>query len=294
MDLANYIIVSPCKNEEKNLLSLAESIINQTTKPKMWFIFDDGSTDNTSAILDDLKHMYEWIIIFNGSDAKRDLGFHYAEIVDTSIKNALEICNERKITIGYIGLIDADMILESTFFEKIIERFTVNPKLGVASGNVVYKTGSKIIYEKGRDNLPIGGLRVWRRKCFDDTGGFPKSYSADAVSNVSAVLAGWDTKKFKDIIGIQTRQTSSAEGLWKGYKTKGESDYFRDYHPVYVLCKFIKYILTYPFYIGIAYSSSYISSVLSKKDKIKNLQVRKYYRNKYKEIINFYSSKIRI
>ena len=43
----NYVVVTPCKNEEKNLLALASSITNNTIKPSLWIILNDGSTDNT-------------------------------------------------------------------------------------------------------------------------------------------------------------------------------------------------------------------------------------------------------
>ena len=144
------------------------------------------------------------------------------------------------------------------FFEKLLKQFDSNPLLGIASGSIGYRVDDKIILEKGRDNLPVGGLRVWRKTCFEDTGGFPISYSADAVSNVLANLHGWDTKKYPNVIGIQSRMTSSAQGLWSGYVTRGKSDYYRDYHPIYVMFKFAKYLLTYPFYIGIAYLFGYI------------------------------------
>ena len=293
MHLKNYIIATPCKNEEDTLPRLAESIIHQTLKPSLWVILDDGSTDNTPNILNELKIKYNWIEVISSETSKRDLSFHYAEIVDRAIKYAIVICNRTNIDFKFIALIDADMILNHDFFEKMLTRFEDNPKLGVASGSVAYQKDNGIFIEKGRENLPIGGLRVWRKDCFIETGGFPNSYSADAVSNVLAVLSGWETKKYPDIIGVQTRQTSSAEGLWKGYVTRGESDYYRDYHPVYVFFKYIKYLFTYPFYIGIAYACAYIKSVLKRNEKINIPDIRKYYRKKHLEIIRYYVYKIK-
>jgi hypothetical protein len=185
------------------------------------------------------------------------------------------------------------MILENNFFEKIIDRFEKDPNLGIASGSAMYKDADKLVPEEGRENLPIGGLRVWRRECFLETGGFPISYSPDSVSNVLAILRGWGTKKFNDIVGIQTRRTSSAEGLWKGYKTKGESDYYRDYHPLYAVLKCVKYSLTSPSYIGIAYMEGYVNGIIRIRKKLDIPEVRKYYRNKHLEIGRYYAGKFR-
>ncbi|AKB25963.1 Glycosyltransferase [Methanosarcina sp. MTP4] len=289
--MKDYIIVTPCKNEEDNILQLGESIINQTIQPKLWVVVDDGSTDSTPRLLETLTSRYDWIRVNVLGNGKRDLSFHYAEVVNDGLNLALGISEENGISCKYIGLIDADMILYTDFFEKIMGKFESNSKLGVASGSVVYQKGEKKVFEKGRDNLPIGGLRVWRKECFLDTGGFPISYSADSVSNVIATLRGWDTVKYRDIIGIQTRETSSAEGMWKGFKTKGKSDYYRDYHPAYIIFKFLKYTFRSPHYLGVPYLCGYIDGIFKIKNKIEIPEVRKYYRNKHKELIDYYGRK---
>lgn len=282
----NYVVVTPCKNEEKNLPALASSIINNTIKPSLWVLLNDGSNDNSYSILRDLEEKDSWIKVIHEKESIRDLGFHYSDIVNEAIKYAYSICEKQDINFEYIGLIDADMILEKDFFEKIIDRFERNPNLGVCSGTAAYIYGNQRVLEKGRSSHPIGGLRVWRKECFEDTGGFPTSYSADSVSNVLAILKGWDTRKYEDIIGIQTRKTSSAEGLWKGLITRGKSDYYRDYHPVYVALKFLKYSIKPPFYTGIAYLSGYTIGITVIKNKINIPEVRDYYRNKHLELLN--------
>ncbi|MDA0524403.1 glycosyltransferase family 2 protein [Methanococcoides alaskense] len=289
----NYIIVTPCRNEAENLPQLAESIINNTITPILWVIFNDGSTDGTAQVAHELQRKYDWIDVIDGEIASRDLGFHYAKIVDRTIKNTLDKCKSNNISIEYIGLIDADMVLDFDFFEKIIRRFEENPNMGVSSGTVAYLINGVKKLEQGRSNHPIGGLRVWRTKCFEDTGGFPQSYSADSVSNVLAMLHGWDTIKYDDIVGVELRKTSSAEGFWKGFMTRGESDYYRDYHPIYVIFKSVKYSLTKPYYRGIAYIYAYIRSALTRMDKIDLLEVRKYYRKKHREIIDDYVQKVK-
>lgn len=291
--MKSYIIVTPCKNEEDNILQLADSIINQTILPKRWIIIDDGSTDSTPELLKSLTSKYNWIHVQVLTNQKRDLSFHYAEIVNNGLNFALHISKESEFTCDFLGLIDADMILSLDFFEKIITEFENNLKLGIASGTVTYIVKGKRIIEKGRDNLPIGGLRVWNKKCFLDTGGFPISYSADSVSNVLAILDGWDTAKFEDIQGIQTRETSSAEGLWRGYKTKGKSDYYRDYHPIYVILKFFRYTYKFPFYLGVPYLYGYAVGIFKIRAKIQNMRVREYYRNKHREIINYYGRRLK-
>ncbi|ABE51687.1 glycosyltransferase family 2 protein [Methanococcoides burtonii] len=290
---SNYIVVTPCKNEEANLPHLAQSIIKNTIHPVLWVIYNDGSTDSTGDVISNLEGSHAWIKGLEGAISKRDLGFHYSDIVEYAIRYAINKCDNNNIDFEYIGLIDADMILDLDFFEKMLIRFENNPKIGICSGTVAYLNNGIKVLEKGRSNHPLGGLRMWSKKCYYDTGGFPKSYSADSVSNVSAMLHGWETKKYDDVVGVQTRRTSSAEGLWKGYGVKGTSDYFRDYHPIYVLFKFLKYSLSYPFYTGVAYLSGYINGIACVKNKLDNPEIRSYYRNKHIEVMRYYFEKFK-
>ncbi len=57
----SYVIITPAKNEERNLPLLAESLIKQTIKPAAWFIFDDGSDDRTPEIIEELSSKFSWI-----------------------------------------------------------------------------------------------------------------------------------------------------------------------------------------------------------------------------------------
>lgn len=290
----DYIIVTPCKNEENNILELAESIIHQSITPKLWVILDDGSTDNTPRFLDRLNTNYNWIYVITLQKGDRDLGFHYAKIVNFGLNSALRICENKDLFFDYVGLIDADMILFNNFFEHLLSKFEKNSNLGVASGWVAYQNKGKLVLENGRDNNePIGGLRLWRKRCLLETGIFPISYSADWVSNVLARIKGWDTAKYKEIYAIQTRKTCSAEGLWSGYTTQGKADYYLDLHPTHIFYRFLRYTSNYPYYTGIAYMYGYVYGILKLNRKIENKEVRKYFHNRYKEFINFYLNKFR-
>jgi len=46
-----YIVVTPCRNEAKNLPKLVQSITAQTIKPELWVIVDNGSTDKTPELI---------------------------------------------------------------------------------------------------------------------------------------------------------------------------------------------------------------------------------------------------
>lgn len=290
--LSKYILVTPVKNEEKNLLRLIQSVTEQTIKPLVWFIMDDGSTDGTPNIVRKAQEEHSWIQSVRLGEQKRDLGKHYAYVCNTGFNHAIKYCEAHNIRYDYTGIVDADMILETEFFEKLIKEFEKNPKLGIGSGSG-YDINNKLIMETRKD-IPLGGIRLWRKECHEEIGEYPLSYSADAVSNVLAKLRGWEVKRFDEIKAIQARKTSSAEGLWKGYVINGISAYFINFHPLYVLIKGLKYSFKSPYYIGIAYLYGYFSSALKRMDKIDNEEVKDYfYHQKHKEVIAYYKNKLR-
>ena len=291
----NYILVTPAKNEEKELPKLVQSIARQTVKPMVWVIVDDGSTDDTPNIIREAQEKYDWIKSVRLDEHPRDLGKRYAYVCNTGFDFAIEYCKAHgNIHYDYIGNIDADMVLETEFFEKLIKEFKKNPKLGIVSGSVYSNIRDELVLEEDREDLPMGSPRLWRKECFEETGGYPIGYSADSISNVLAKLKGWELKRFGEIKAIQARKTSSAEGLWNGYKTHGISAYFRNYHPLFALTKGLKYSFESPYYIGIAYLYGYFSSVLRRMDKIDNEEVREYYYlYKHKEAMQYYKNKLR-
>ena len=47
-----YCLITPCRDEAKYARVTLDSILNQTIKPALWVIVDDGSKDETPQILD--------------------------------------------------------------------------------------------------------------------------------------------------------------------------------------------------------------------------------------------------
>lgn len=56
-----YVLITPVKDEDKLLQDVAASVINQTVKPVLWLIIDDGSTDSSPKIIHSLVSRYFWI-----------------------------------------------------------------------------------------------------------------------------------------------------------------------------------------------------------------------------------------
>ncbi|RLI54133.1 MAG: glycosyl transferase [Candidatus Thorarchaeota archaeon] len=281
-----FIVVTPCKNEEKNLSNLIHSMIEQTIKPALWVILDDGSTDDTPDIIKEAETKYSWIKSIRWDTSMRDIGSHLSIVMASAFDFAVKYCIKNGIEYDYIGNVDGDIILEHAFFEKLINEFEKDPKLGIAGSGTQYIKGDSIIQPEGRSDEPSGGDMLIRRECFEECSTVISSSPIwDSALKAKARLRGWKTMRFEHVKAVETRDTVTVDGYWKGYLHHGKGSYQMNINPVHALIKSIKYLFKKPYYIGIAYMVGYLSDLLQRKDKIEDEEIRKYFRNKWRKYL---------
>lgn len=129
-----YIIISPVRNEEKNIEKALQSVVSQTIKPSRWIIVNDGSTDKTAEIVMEYVQKYRWISLINLSNrGYYDLmcggeikAFYkgYEKILDCDFE--------------FLAKLDGDISFDKWYFENLFKEFYLNRKLGIASGACNY------------------------------------------------------------------------------------------------------------------------------------------------------------
>nr|WP_321497936.1 glycosyltransferase family A protein [uncultured Methanolobus sp.] len=283
---SNYILITPCKNEAETLPALISSILNQTIKPVVWTIIDDDSDDNTEQIINDAMDMCPWIQYLKlNQSQKRDIGIHLAEVMQKAFEHSIIYCNTNSINYFYVGNVDADLTLDSSFFENLIIEFENDSLLGVASGGTDYTVGNKTIPSRAPEDEPSGGHMLIRKKCYEDCGGFPISHAADSVLKAKARMSGWKTKRFEENRALEARDVDSAEGYWIGFCKKGEAAYFINLPLIHVILKATKISSRYPYYGGLPYVLTYLKSMAKRSQRLSDPDLKKYYKNKWKQNI---------
>jgi glycosyltransferase involved in cell wall biosynthesis len=267
----------PVKDEEKILADVIESVANQTVKPALWLIIDDGSTDNSPTIIQNFVSQHNWIKSIHLPPHERDIIFHVSYVYKHGFDFIIKYCKENKIDYSFIASIDADTILEPEYFEKLLHEFEINGKLGIASGGLYHEIDGTLKLSTKMENFPSGTGRVWSKKCFFDTDGFSLEPSADSISNVKATLRGWDIKRFNEVRMIEKRLTSSAEGLWIGYRCNGHMAYYLNKNPILVLLSVFQCTFRKPYYTGIAFLLGYITACIKREEKIQDKEIREYF-----------------
>lgn len=289
--MKRYIIITPCKNEEKNIPGIIKSVAKQSIIPELWTIIDDGSSDKTPDIIENAKKIYPWIENLCLEKGGRDLTIHISEVIKTGFDKSKNFCECHGINYDYVVFLDADMVIEdSEFFEKLIAEFESDKHLGIASGEMQYIGSSGSLFNaKGRSDTISGGEMMCKKECIEEIGGIPVTHAWESVMRVKAKLRGWKIKRFNMIKIIHTRYTGSAEGLKKGYYSKGISEYYLDMNPFVVVAKGFMYCFKRPYYLGFSYLSGYFNSWLKRKEKTSDLEIREYYYyGKPKEISQYF------
>jgi len=301
--MGEYILITPAKNEEDNLPEVADSVINQSVRPRLWVIVDDGSVDNTPEIIKELARNYSWIKhlrlppqrVCSSTFCKR--GFRIAYVCKSGIDYAINYSKKHKIGFNYLGILDSDTIIEPNYFEKLIKALEKNERLGIVSGGVHYlERNGKLRWEHTRLDMPRNTGRLYRKEIILDLR-YPIEPSHDTILVIKAKNRGWRTAQLKEVIAIQKRLTHSSGGFWKGKFYLGEVHYYIDAGLDTVLLHFLLYSCRYPFYTGLAYLCGYLSMLVNKSPKILDVEIREYNakRGRYalKYYIKYYTKKLK-
>lgn len=287
----NYLLITPIKNEKKNLSKLIESIAKQTIKPVLWIIIDDGSSDNSYEIIENTKREYNWIQSIRLENVGRDRKSHLANVIKSGFDFALEHSKRIGIKYSYLGNVDADITLDRLFFEKLIEKFEKNPKLGIASGSVLLVTNNETKCINKR--FPEGGEVLYRKECFESCGGVQISGFWDTILNTKALLRGWEVDCFDDCRAFLSRYYCQAGNLWAEYEKIGEESYTVNYNPFYLFIKGVFLSFRKPHYHGVAYIYGYIRYLILQKEQIDDEEIKHYFWYKRPHEINqYYLSKL--
>jgi len=243
--MSQFIIITPAFNEAAYIEQTIQSVLAQTMKPLVWVIVDDGSTDQTAEIIKRYSQQLPWIhYVFRQKDPAQT---YYASNV-YAIRHGINQIQNSKFKIqnfDYLAILDADISLPPDYYEEILTRMQADPKLGIASGVYVDNLGQGRVRKVLNDRRSTPkALMVFRKKCFDDIGGFvPMKYGyEDTVACFTARMNGWKVWSFPDIVAVHNKPvgTGHATGMLKIRFRLGIGEYSIGSHILFVVLKSLK------------------------------------------------------
>ncbi|WP_372770755.1 glycosyltransferase family 2 protein [Pseudoalteromonas sp.] len=272
-----YVVISPCRNEEKFMRETLDSVVNQSVKPSKWIIVDDGSTDNTPKILEEYAKKFDFIeVVTRENRGHRSVG---PGVVDAFYAgfNTINL-NEY----DYICKLDLDLIMPERYFELMMAEMKNRPRLGTFSGKAYYygKNKHELISEGCGDESSIGATKFYRTACFKQIGGFVRQVMWDGIDSHRCRLLGWisESRDDEETRFIHLRPMgSSQKGILTGRKRHGFGQYFMGTGWLYFCATIIYRLKQRPFIIGaLASFWGYFISFVKREQRLNDPQMVKF------------------
>ncbi|HAB19434.1 MAG TPA: glycosyltransferase family A protein [Verrucomicrobiota bacterium] len=242
----SYIVITPARNEQDNIVHTIESMVSQSLRPRRWIIVNDGSTDQTATLIDTAARNHPWISAVHRPDrGERKQG---GGVVESFYDGFSRVGQEPW---HFLVKLDADLSFGPNYFQRCLSKFSQDARLGIGGGDIVREVDGRLVCEAPGDP-PFhvrGATKIYRRECWDAIGGVIRNTGWDTADELKANMLGFATYTFKDIPLRHHRATGSADGVWKDSVKNGLGGYTAGYHPLFMLAKCIKRISVPPFFV---------------------------------------------
>jgi len=240
-----YVLITPARNEVAFIELTIRSMIAQTVKPLKWVIVSDGSTDGTDDIVAKYAADNTWMELIRMPE-RRERTFagkvHAFNAGYAAVRN---------LEYDVIGSMDGDISFDSEYFSFLLTKLNDNAALGLVG--TPFKDTSIYDYRFVSIEHVSGACQLFRRKCFEDIGGYKPSQlgGVDHIAVVAARMSGWKTRTFTDKVCFHHRRMGSAgQGFFKAKFRTGVLDYALGGHPAWECFRAIYQMTRKPYVVG--------------------------------------------
>lgn len=254
-------IVTPLKDEEKNIPRLISSIENQSVPVFCWVIVENGSNDNSKEILskiDSVKNVQNFKVInYTFEDSEYKLGRKYATIISEGLyylKN-----NGLYDEMDYFAILDADTFPEPNYYEAVLKEFQDDSNAGIIGSYGKTDEGEVHLDNK---NDPCGAAMVFSKTCLEDAD-YRITPSAASVVKTKARILGYRVKTT-----FNTHFVSRKMGVNIDQEYYGKSAYYMGIPLYHAILHTSKALIKGNVKGSFGYLKGYLYSLLSRKERI--------------------------
>lgn len=182
----NYFVIIPAHNEAQYIAQTLDSLVAQTVLPSQVVVVDDQSTDETAEIVAVYAQKYSWISLVR----------HTSAAVHLPGSKVIQAFNQGLILWDYshdcIVKLDADLILPTNYFEKVLLHFQSDAKIGMVGGVALIPRNGQWVLEQLTDKDHIrGAFKAYRKECFQEIGGLRPAMGWDTVDELLSHFYNW-------------------------------------------------------------------------------------------------------
>jgi len=275
----SYCLISPCRDEAQFMERTLISVTQQTLKPALWVIVDDGSKDETPELLARYAAEHDFIRVIRCDDrGRRSVG---PGVIEAFYRGYATIDPKQ---FGYICKLDMDLDLPASYFEILVQRMTDDPRLGTCSGKPYFhhpRTG-ELVSERCGDETSIGASKFYRRECFEQIGGLAREVMWDGIDCHRCRMLGWKARSWDEanLRFIHLRPMGSSQGsIFQGRMRHGRGQYFMGTSPIYMAANMMSRMLHPPIIAGgFCMGLGYLVAALQRKPRYGDAAFRRFLR----------------
>lgn len=269
-----YALVTPARNEAAFIEQTLRSVVRQTHRPTRWIIVDDGSTDETPAIVQRYARSHAWIEVLSLS---RPEGRSFASKARAFNTGYLKL---RAGHDAVIGNLDADLSVDAEYFAYLLAKFVAFPRLGVAGAAMIEEGASRYDYRFTNIEHVSGGCQLFRRECLDAIGGYVLADKGiDTIAVTTARMLGWQTRTFVEKAWVHHRPMDSRRGPLERWVRIGEKDYLLGNSWVWQLARGVYQMTRPPLALrGAAIVAGYATASIRGRERLVSADLRRYLR----------------
>jgi glycosyltransferase involved in cell wall biosynthesis len=274
----NYVLISPCRNEADYMRQTLDTVIAQSVRPARWVIVDDGSTDETPQILAEYAKQHDWISIVTRADrGRRAVGPGVIE----AFYAGYEAINPDDY--NYLCKLDLDLRLQPRYFEILMQRMEVNPRIATCSGKAYIEENGHLVNERHGDETSLGMTKFYRVSSFKEIGGFVREVMWDGIDCHTCRMKGWVACSWDepDLRFVHLRPMgSSQQSIYVGRMRHGYGQYFMGTGLLFMTASAISRLNEKPYVLGsMAVLWGWIRSALQGKPRYNDLEFRRFLRS---------------
>ena len=261
-----------------------ESVVAQTVPPARWVIVDDGSTDETAAILGEYATRYPWISVVTRRDrGRRAVG---PGVVD-AFYSGYETINPALY--DFLGKVDLDLRLPPRYFEILMQRMNADARIATCSGkSYIYENG-QLMNERHGDDTSLGMTKFYRRERFEAIGGFVREVMWDGIDCHLCRMHGWIACSWDEpeLRFVHLRPMGSSQhSVYAGRMRHGYGQYFMGTGFWYLAASAVGRMTQKPYVLGsLAMMWGWLRSALSRRARYQNPEFRRFLRRYQRRVL---------
>ena len=272
-------VISPVRDEAQYARRTLDSMVAQTVRPDRWVIVDDGSTDETPAILAEYAAAHDWITVVRREDrGHRAVG---PGVIDAFYAGYDTIDPAQ---FEFVCKLDLDLDLPPRYFEILIDRMRADPRIGTCSGKPWMEIDGRLVDEKnmtGGENS-VGMTKLYRTACFQDIGGFVREVMWDGIDGHRCRMRGWVATSWDDpeLRFVHLRPMGSSQtSWWTGRVRHGYGQWFMGTGFAYMLASAVFRMTQRPYVVGgLGMLWGWVRSALRRDPRYPDLEFRRFLR----------------